>query len=275
MWPVDEYTDAAAALDDLVDALDSPHDLGGETDVESLPLDEATLAVADNYHEPWSRLPDETDRGWDVFKYHRDQGPARVLKESAAHFGVGPAALWKFSATYDWVERLRAFDQHEDRLYNARRATAIKEMAERHGDQIQGYLEALAIPFKALQAKLENDPKAIDDLSESSMKQLIDMSAKAGRIIPTMMNAERLARGMPSEVVRVEGDVTHTHELDRDQLDEVLSTLQQAGAWHGLLDGSPDGGGEPFLEAEVVEVHSEDRTDVRAEPEAARFPAAD
>lgn len=254
---------ATSAIDDLTEALDAGHDLRGGPELADLEPDEGVLAVADNYVEPWNRLADEGDRPWLIFSYHRDQGPARSVKATAEHFGIVQSTLWRYSAKYDWVDRLRAFDQHEDRIYNARRATAIKEMAERHGDAIEGYLEALAVPFQALRMKLEEDPDAIANLSESSIKQLIDLSVKSGRIIPSMMQAERLARGMPSEVLEIKGEVTHTHELDRDQLGEVWATLAAAGAF-------PDGGGagtaQPALEAEVIEVHPEDGSDVRTEP---------
>lgn len=225
--------------------------------------DPLILEVAENYSEPWNRLADEGNRSWELFKYYRDLGPGRTLAAVGEKFGIGADGIWSnHTRKFDWYERALGYDRYEDRIYNAQRATAIKDMAVRHADGIMEYLDALSVPFLALKAKIEQDPSVLEELSESSVKQLIDLSVKAGRIIPSMMAAERLARGMPSEIVEVKGEVTHTHELDRDQIGEVWATLHGAGAFAERGELGP---GESPTEAEVVEVHSEDLADVRPE----------
>ena len=255
---------AKQALDDVTTAFTRGRDTLELADIDDLTPDPHTLDVAPNYLEPWNRLADETDRAWEVFLYYRDLGPGRTQTAVGKHFGINLNGIQaNYVNKYDWKERVLSYDQHEDRLYNAKRATGIKEMATRHSNDLVGFLDALAIPFRALQAKLESDPEALEDLSESTVKQLIDLSVKAGRIIPSMMAAERVARGMPSETIEIHGEVTHTHDLDRDQIGEVLATLERSGAF---AEQRGIGGGEPPIEAEIIEVHPEDPTDVGTEP---------
>jgi len=256
---------AKQAIDDVNDAFTRGRDTLTLADTDDAIPDESTLSVAANYTEPWNRLADEKDRAWEVFRYYRDLGPARTIKAVVQHFGYANATSVQntYVTKYDWRERVLAYDQYEDRIYNAKRATAIKEMADRHSTDLVGFIEALAVPFTALKQKLESDPDSLDDLTESTVKQLIDLSVKAGRIIPSMMAAERLARGMSTEVIEIRGEVTHTHGLDRDQLGEVWATIAEAG---GFADGRGIGGGEPAIDAEIVEVHPQDPADVGAEP---------
>ena len=66
------------------------------------------------------------------------------------------------------------------------------------------------------------------------------------------MSAERLARGMPTEIVG--GTVEHqlVSTVDRDQIGEILAVLAAAGALN--VGGGSLGTGE-IVDAEVVEVY--------------------
>jgi hypothetical protein len=67
------------------------------------------------------------------------------------------------------------------------------------------------------------------------------------------MAAERLSRGMPTEIVG--GVVEHQHivSVERDQIGAVLEVLGQAGVLNVGTPGSESGN---IVDAEVVEVHS-------------------
>ena len=78
------------------------------------------------------------------------------------------------------------------------------------------------------------------------------MAASSAKAIPNLMTAERLARGMPTEIVS--GTIEHQHiDVSRDQIGALLRILDKA----GVLDvGSGDPGNSEIVNATVVEVHS-------------------
>lgn len=211
-----------------------------------------------DYREPWNRTEDETDQSWKYFVYYRNAGPTRSINKTAAHFKVKYGSIGRMSAQHRWPARAAAFDEYEDRVYQIRRQIAIREMAERHADQMVDALEALTIPFKALAQKFANEPGLIDEMAERDVKSLLGMAAQAGRIAPQLMSAERLARGMPSDIVQVDTEVTHVHEITTDSLATVLEELERAGAFDARISA---GSVEEIIDAEVIEVHSEGETE--------------
>lgn len=252
----DELDDFASALDDVTTAATRVRD---PIDPSSLP-DSAPISPRavpspnPDYTEPWTRQADEQDKAWEKFEFYRNLGPARTLRLVAEHFDNSLGYIEKLSLKYEWGPRARAFDNHEDQLYQIRRQEAIREMADRHSDQLVKALEALQLPYQALMRKLETNPELIDELADQNVKRLFQMATSASRVIPSMMAAERMVRGMPSERVEVTGQVTHVHTPDRNAIDEIVRTLQRAGAFDGQShSGAALGAGE-IVEGEVVEV---------------------
>lgn len=226
----------------------------------------AELNLPDAYRQPWDRLPDETPAAWKAFQIYRDMGTARTMVGVAKQLGHHPMTVQKRAKKFDWANRVRLMDEHDDRLYQLERVHAIREMADRHGEQIVEMVDALLVPFKAIMLRLEQDPDAVQDLSEKQFSKLIDMATRAGRLVPGLMNAERLARGMPTEIVETQHTGTVTHEWDRDQLGEIYATLQSAGAFDGHQrkglgeSGSDEYGDFGFdaVDAEIVDAEFED-----------------
>ena len=252
----DELDDYAHAIDDVTAAATRTRD---PIDPDSLPdpTPSSLRAVPSpnpDYLEPWTRQPDEQDKAWEKFEWYRNLGPIRTLRQVAAHFDNTLGYIEKLSLKYDWVSRASAFDHHEDQLYQLRRQQAIRDMADRHSEQLINALEALQLPYQALLRKLEAEPDLIDKLADRNVKQLLQMATSAARVVPGMMAAERVVRGMPSERVEVTGQVTHVHTPDRSAIDEIVATLQRAGAFDGRNDPSAALGAGEIVEGEVVEV---------------------
>ncbi len=216
---------------------------------------------------PWDRQPEETDFGWALFCHHRDSGITRSLDKTVeamlekyppgyttqGGINLNVASLKQRSYLFGWSERTEAFDKEQERLYQIARGLAIREMADRHEETIVEAIGSLMVPIKALQLAMEEDEGFIKSLSKTDAKKLISMSNIAARTIPSLLQAERLARGMPTEIVSgvIEHQVTHT--IERDQIGEVLEVLERAGALDDR-SGSVDAG--EIVDAEVVEVHS-------------------
>ena len=256
-------TDAVNVLDD---AIDQTVDLTDE-DVGTV-----EPAMSDIYRNPWDRRDAESDYHWQMFKNYRNGGITRSLKATArwsmkqtwADPRVGSdkngnslrakeERTRAMSATHDWPTRVFEFDKEQERQYQLARSESIREMAERHGTIIQDAIKGLMVPIEALNHAIEDDPLFVQELSKTDKKKLIDLANRASRTIPSLMSAERLARGMPTEIVG--GVVEHQviHSIERDRIGEVLEVLGQAGFVPNTLTAGEPGA---VVDAEVVDVYS-------------------
>jgi hypothetical protein len=130
----------------------------------------------------------------------------------------------------------------------------------------------VTVPFQALTEAMKTD-EFLKSLSTMKPARLIEVTNRAARALPSLMSAERLARGEATEIVV--GTIEHNHNVSigRDQIAEILGVLAQAGA---LPDGSAIGEFVEIDDAEVVDVYpvpadSDDGPeDAGDQPEAAR-----
>ena len=252
-----EITDMSEAVSELDDSLSEGLEL----------IDDLVVAEPDTgYRSPWDRRDDETDTAWELFSHYRDQGPKRTVAGTARHahenhlgnkdlktFDKYRNSVRRYSETKHWSERVFAYDVEQERIYQLARSEAIREMAVRHEVQIEKAINGLMLPIDALTMAMADDPEFVESLSSFDKKKLIQLANLAARTIPSLMAAERLSRGMPTEIVS--GVVEHQHvtSVDRDQIGEILAVLGQA----GVLDvAGTDIESGNIVDAEVVEVHS-------------------
>lgn len=264
---------AAKATSNVVDLFDAPADtteLSVRHD-EPHAADHPSSGPPADYIEPWARQEWESDLMWDRFRWYRDLGPTRTRRQLAEHYGLSRPAVDNMMLKGNWVDRLLAFDRHEDWVYRTQREIELREMAARHGGQIVEALEALHIPFAAISARLAEDPETVNDLSKRDFQTLLKMAAQSSRVIPSLMQAERLARGLPTEIVEETVEVTVRQELSRDTVADIIETLASVGAFDA---GATAGADSEIVDAEFVEVHTgEDETGIAAETD--RLPGAD
>jgi hypothetical protein len=256
--PMSELDDAAEAVDVLDEAV--------SREMEHISRESVELAVVDvEYRQLWDQQDGENGFQHQMFLYYRDLGLARTVTATHKHFAsrVDELAnakiktlnlnwLYQISTKQRWKERVYAWDQFEEQQYQLARSTAIREMVDRHEHDITDAIDGLMTPVRALQLRIDTDPDFLGNLSQASAAKLIDMANKASRTIPSLMNAERLARGMPTEVVG--GTVEHKliEEVDRSQIGAILEVLDRAGV---LNDGSGDSVSGEVIDAEVVDVY--------------------
>ena len=255
MSEIEDMTEAAKKLDESLAA-----------DLEPIPAAELAVAEVDTgYQQPWDRLPAETDYPWQLFQHYRDSGVRRSFHKTATWAFENElgnhkkktltkyrqvVVVWRDK--HRWNDRVFSYDREQDRLYQMARSEAIREMAVRHEDQIEKAIDGLMVPIDALTVAMRDNEEFMADLTNMDKKKLISLVNLAARTIPSLMAAERLSRGMPTEIVT--GVVEHQHvvSVERDQIGNVLAVLGRA----GVLDvGSPDSGSGDFIDAEVVEVH--------------------
>ena len=245
-----------AAAADAVDTLN----VALEQDLEHVGRDD--LVIPDlppaEYRQPWDRQEGESDEHYKQFRYYLDQGLARKVKDVAERFGLfhdqkrRVSSAYRTSSKREWKRRASLWDTEQERLYQLARSEAIRDMVHRHEGQIEKAIDGLMAPIAARNHAMETDGEFVAELSKTDKRKLISLANQAARTIPSLMSAERLARGMPTEIV--DGVIEHEHivSVERNQIGEVLEIL--AGA--GRLDAGGDsfGTGE-IVDAEVVDVH--------------------
>lgn len=88
--------------------------------------------------EPWERQEKETSRAYIAFIAYRDQNPsvrsiANVVKIIGKPTGKNPAHNYEYlSKKYCWVDRVKAWDDHLDKIKIKSTETEIIEMNKRH-----------------------------------------------------------------------------------------------------------------------------------------------
>lgn len=259
-------TELVGSVSDLESALTKTRDEPDPPASSPTPADEqaasqAILSGPADYVEPWNRQPDETPTAWKYFKHYRDQGLGRTHAVTAEHYGVSRSTINNtYARPYKWADRIRAWDRYQDTIYQQQRVQGIREMADRHTDQVMAAIESLLLPGQALALRVADDPDFLASLSKSDAKKLIQLHQASSRVLPNMFAAERLARGMPTELVEHTGEVgLVSHDYSRDQVAEIIVALGGTGALAALGgEGAGDergGAGEPegIVDAEIVD----------------------
>ena len=270
-----ELDQADAATRDLMDA--------AEQGFEDTPRSDIAVSDASgDYRTPWDQQADETDFFYGLFLQFRDQGLGRTVVDGwrwyrAEELGrANEKSYYEYAKSKDWRERARLWDQYEEAQYQLARGIARREMAERHEEKIGEAIDAIVVPFEALTTALKDDD-FLAQLVNMKPARLIDITNRAARALPSLMSAERLARGEATEIVAGTIEVNHNVTIERDQIAEILEVLDAAGA---LPVGLSDSESVEIYDAEVVDVHSvpadsdDDEERAGTEPEANGVPVS-
>ena len=166
--------------------------------------------------EPWARQPGETSRAYKAFSIYRDLGPRhRSHRETAKRYYEGKSRVYlgqiaKWSSKYDWVARARAHDEFLDEQKRQKALDAILEMADRQARE--------GTALQILGARILSSLLAKGDNLTGNVLDVV-------RALRTGAEIERLARGMPTQIVEEQ-------KAERDFL--VIE-------WHGEGEEEPDG----------------------------------
>lgn len=191
---------------------------------------------------PWERLPGETNKAFRAFCVYRDLRQNRSFKALLEKLGKKSKtqfALW--SKKYKWQERVKAFDDDEDRKNRLRQLENIQKMNERQAGQAETFQRILFLPVNALSERLKRDKDnktpAIEDLNKLSTLELIELIIQVSKSFSNLVNIERVARGVPNEVSRNEniisinnnknnyGNIVVNNEKATNALFEFLNAL--------------------------------------------------
>lgn len=142
--------------------------------------------------EVWARQPGETSRAYSAFCIYRDLGPKeRSLRETASRYysnktrtSIAQIGIW--SGKHNWVERCRQYDEFID---EQKRQKALDEILEMAGRQAK---EGTAL--QTLGARILGSLLAKGDNLTGNVLDVV-------RALRTGAEIERLARGMPTQII--------------------------------------------------------------------------
>ncbi len=175
--------------------------------------------------QPWERQPAESEKAYSAFRYYRDM-PAKdrsIRNGVKAYYGsdsVAKVNQWmRWSGQFGWQDRVRAWEEEQDRVAREAKLQAIKDMNERH--------------LQAARAMFGKAMKRFAEMEQSHMGPRVTLD-----YLVEAIKLERLVRGEPESIVQQNVAATNANvELDLSRLtDEQLRTLEDIARAAGGAD---------------------------------------
>lgn len=168
----------------------------------SYSLKTKALIMTQNSKKPWERLPEESSKQFEAFCIYRDLGPGRSIQKVAQNRSGsgGVSKLKEWSSKYDWVERAEGYDQYLEKIIRETNEDAIQEMVKRHAEDSKEIQLAIK--------EQKNDPQ-LDEMSPKEKAYFFDALSRSYK---TMASLERLSRGVPTENIKQENEVTEVNK---------------------------------------------------------------
>jgi hypothetical protein len=155
---------------------------------------------------PWERQFNESRKAFEAFCAYRDMGPARSSEKVARELSKSAQLIRRWSAKWNWVERVAEWGDEQDRQNRIAQTKAIQKMNERHAK--------LAV---ALQGKIATGLNLLQD------ETILGMTPSAiSRLLEVGVKVERQARGEAGEVVEEKTETTsHLAHLTTEELEQL------------------------------------------------------
>lgn len=134
--------------------------------------------------QPWERQDGETNKQFEAFVIYRDMGEERSLSKVAEKLQKSTTLMGRWSGSNNWVERVAAWDDEQDRILRAEQIKDIKRMRKRHADMAATMITAAAKGLKEIMAKPE-------EMKPNDVARLVEVASKL----------ERISRGDVGDVV--------------------------------------------------------------------------
>lgn len=153
--------------------------------------------------EPWGRMLSEGDRAWELFCEFRAQGITRSIRQVAEKFELAQSTIFGYAQENNWQARAIAWDDYRERIYTIELLAGVKEMAHRHAEIARNGIESLSVIYDTILGQLSNEVERADFIEELKAlppKTQLAIAQRSGQVMGNMMNSERLARGLPTEI---------------------------------------------------------------------------
>lgn len=170
---------------------------------------------------PWERQRDESSKSFHAFVHYRDLGGSRSIngafREHAQRCrSMGEQRARRASPTWQgwatvwgWAERAAAWDAQNDRIARDKIAKDQIDARVRHARMANAGLQVLTVPSRAVLEALQKPgvmQRLLEDAEKSTagLLKLLELVAFAGRVIPGLVEVERLALGMTTDYIEIE-----------------------------------------------------------------------
>lgn len=162
----------------------------------------------------WQRQPNESDKAFEAFTAYRDLGPQRSIDKLRAVIPKNRALLGRWSAKFDWVARVQAYDDSLDDKQLTLKDTMIVDKAQEWSERQLAHRQkewelAQTLIIKAERmlewpiAQVENITEIYPD-GRTKAITIVKPSKwgfrDAGAIIDLADKLARLSSGLPTEV---------------------------------------------------------------------------
>ena len=161
----------------------------------------------------YDRRPDESAKAYEAFAIYRDLGVNRSVDAVARQLSKSLPLIKRWSAAYDWVMRVDAYDEFVD-------AQARKKLERDAINRRADMLRRHALSGKVLQQK------GVEYLSKQGSPG-IDRGADAIAAIKTGIAIERQAESLPEHLMAI---VEATDDELARQYNELLAQIGSAGS---------------------------------------------
>jgi hypothetical protein len=203
----------------------------------------------------WEKIPHESKEQHDAFLAYLEF-PPRSITGLAEQIGSPTTTLYRWARRFSWEDRAREFDIEMDRAFAREMAHQARETARRHSQEARDTIKTLLAPVEAMRLRYEEDPERfIAELSEKDLNTLFSMVNKSAAKLPSMMNAERLAQGSPTEITKRHDD--HSLSVDIGDPARIIDTISALGGLDYLSQLLRAGDAGEVIEAEAYEVHTD------------------
>lgn len=182
--------------------------------------------------EPWDRQPGETDPAWTAFVDYRDAGAGqRSQHKTARSLSCSRQTLAGWSTRHEWRKRVEAWDREQDRAKRRATIETVEKVAKRQATSLDAAAAALVMPIQAYLQRIQMKRQQVGDgelWSDYTDKQLAAEAQTAARLIPQLIQAERLVHGLSTsgagQIVADEGsdERARVGSLARVELEGML-----------------------------------------------------
>jgi hypothetical protein len=172
--------------------------------------------------EYWEQLPDETNRAYEAFLHYLKLGYKRSARQVAILLGSKSTTyVSEWCAKYNWVARVKAYEQNEWKMRNKAMAEALTLLTEKHLEQAKSYRELLKIPMNILSQKMKIvDGKLVnpEELSDMKLPELYDLVFDTINAFEKIVKIERLSLNIPTEIT---DNTNHNHDETETYGDKI------------------------------------------------------
>lgn len=106
--------------------------------------------------QPWERQKGESAQAFEAFFLYLEMGANRSIRAVSQELGKSKTLIDRWSRTYKWVERCRAWDNHIQHEAKKAAITEVRNMTKRHVTMAQQIQNAAMLALKELGSDMAN-----------------------------------------------------------------------------------------------------------------------